>query len=65
MDDDGKKEFMKDFEESDGSKRLDLWDYALKQQVIWDDIITQMQKIAHEQGVDKKLEKLIDDEMKQ
>jgi uncharacterized protein YihD (DUF1040 family) len=64
MDEEGKEEFMKDFKDSDGSKRLDMWDYALQQQVVWDDIITQMQKIAHEQGIDKKLEKLIDDELK-
>ena len=64
MDDEGKKEFMKEFKDSDGSTRLDMWDYALQQQVLWDEIITQMQKIAHEQGVDKKLEKLVDEEMK-
>ena len=64
MDEEGKNEFMKEFKGSDGSNRLDMWDYALQQQVLWDDIITQMQKIAHEQGIDKQLEKLIDEEMK-
>lgn len=64
MDDEGKKEFIKDFKDADGSQRLDMWDYALEQQVLWEDVITQMQKIAHEQGIDKKLEKLIEEEMK-
>lgn len=64
MDEEGRKEFMKEFKDSDGARRLDMWDYALEQQVLWEDVISQMQKIAHEQGIDKKLEKLIDEEMK-
>jgi len=64
MDEEGKKEFLTEFKEAEGSRRLDMWDYALEQQVLWEDIIAQMQKIAHEQGVDKKLEKLMEEEMK-
>ena len=64
MDDEGKKEFMKEFKKSDGAIRLDMWDYALKQQVIWEKIIAEMQKISHEQGVDKKLEKMMEEDMK-
>jgi len=64
MNDDDKKEFIEDFKKGDGPKRLDLWDYALAQQVIWENIIADMQKIAHEQGVDKELDKLIEDDMK-
>ena len=64
MNEEDKKELMEDFKKSDGAKRLELWDYACAQQVIWEQIITDMQNIAHEQGVDKELEKLADEEMK-
>ena len=58
-----KKELMDEFKKGDGAKRLDLWDYALSQQVLWEAIIADMQKIAHDQGVDKDLEKMADEEM--
>ncbi len=64
MNDEDKKELLKEFKSGDGTKRLDLWDYAIQQQVIWEDIISEMQKIARKQGVDKKLEKLMDDDLK-
>ena len=64
MNEDDKKELMKEFKSVDGSKRLDMWDYALSQQVIWEQIIAEMQNIAREQGVDKELDKLIEEEMK-
>jgi len=64
MNEEDKKELMEDFKKSDGAKRLELWDYACAQQVIWEQIITDMQNIAHEQGVDKELEKLAEEEMK-
>ena len=64
MDENDKKEFMKDFKKDDGTKRLDLWDYALGQQVLWEKIITEMQNIAREQGVDKELEKMMDEDIK-
>ncbi len=64
MDEEGHKELLEEFETTDGGKRLDMWDYAVTQQVIWEQIIAEMQEIAREQGVDKKLEKMIDDDMK-
>jgi hypothetical protein len=64
MNDEDKKELLKEFKNGDGTKRLDLWDYAIQQQVIWEDIITEMQKIAREQGVDKSLEKMMDEDLK-
>jgi hypothetical protein len=64
MNDEDKKELMEDFKKADGSKRLDLWDYACQQQVLWENIITELQKIAHEQGIDKKLEKMAEEEIK-
>jgi hypothetical protein len=64
MDDKDKKDFMEEFKKGDGSKRLDMWDYALSQQVLWEKIITDMQTIAREQKVDKELEKLMEKDMK-
>ena len=64
MNEDDKKELIEDFKKGDGGKRLELWDYACAQQVIWEQIITDMQNIAREQGVDKELEKLAEEEMK-
>ena len=65
MDDKDKKEFIDEFKKGDGTKRLDMWDYALAQQVLWEKVITEMQNIAREQNVDKKLEKLMEEEMKE
>jgi hypothetical protein len=64
MDNEAKKELLEEFKKADGAKRLDLWDYALQQQVLWEDIISELQKIAHDQGVDKELDKLMDEDMK-
>jgi hypothetical protein len=64
MNEKDKKELMDDFKKGDGAKRLDLWDYALSQQVIWEQIIVDMQNIARDQGVDAELEKLMDEELK-
>ena len=64
MDEKDKKEFLEDFKKSEGSKRLDMWDYALGQQVFWEQIITELSVIAKEQGVDKELEKMFEEEMK-
>ncbi|MEM0493418.1 MAG: hypothetical protein QXS02_05660 [Candidatus Thermoplasmatota archaeon] len=65
MNDEDKKELIEEFKKADGSKRLDLWDYALSQQVLWDSILTEMQKIAREQGVDKTLDKMMEEELKE
>ena len=65
MDEKGKKEMIEEFKKSEGSKRLDMWDYAIEQQVLWENIINEIQKIAREQGVDKQLEKMIDEDMEE
>jgi hypothetical protein len=64
MNEEDKKEFIEDFKKGDGPKRLDMWDYALAQQVIWENIISEMQHAAREQGVDKELEKMMEEDMK-
>ncbi|UCD14555.1 MAG: hypothetical protein JSW60_03815 [Thermoplasmatales archaeon] len=59
-----KKEFIEEFKLAEGTKRLDMWDFALAQQVIWENIIVEIQRIAREQGVDKELEKIMEEELK-
>jgi hypothetical protein len=63
MNDEDKNEFLKEFKKLDGSKKLDMWDYALEQQVLWEQIITELSTIARDQSVDKKLEKMAEEEM--
>ena len=63
MKDEDKKEFLEEFKKVDGSKKLDMWDYALEQQVLWEQILTELSTIARDQGVDKKLEKIAEEEM--
>ncbi len=64
MNDEDKKALIDEFKNADGAKRLDMWDYACSQQVIWENVIVEMQKIAREQGVDKQLDKMLDEELK-
>ena len=64
MNEEDKKELLEEFKKGDGTKRLDMWDYAISQQVLWENIIADIQHIAKEQGVDKKLEKMMDDDLK-
>lgn len=64
MNEKDKKDFIEEFKKGDGPKRLDMWDYALTQQVLWENIIAGLQRIAHEQGVDTELDRLMDEDMK-
>jgi hypothetical protein len=64
MNEEDKKKYIDEFKEAEGSKKLDMWDYALGQQVLWEKIIADMQDISHELGIDKKLEKMMDEELK-
>lgn len=64
MNEEDKKAFLEDFKKADGSTKLDMWYYALEQEVMWDQMLTEMSQIAKELGVDKKLDKMAEDEMK-
>ena len=64
MNDDDKKQFLEEFTKAEGSTKLDMWDYALSQQVLWEKIITELTTIARDQGVDKKLEKMAEEDSK-
>ncbi len=64
MEEEDKKEFLDDFKKADGEKKLDMWYYALDQEVLWDQILADMSIIAREQKVDKKLDKVMQEEIK-
>jgi hypothetical protein len=64
MNDEDKKKFIDEFKEAEGAKKLDMWDFALGQQVLWEKIIADMQDISRELGIDKKLEKMMEEELK-
>jgi len=64
MNEEDKKAFLEDFRKADGSTKLDMWYYALEQEVLWEQILAEMSEIAKEQGVDKKLDKMAQEEMK-
>jgi hypothetical protein len=64
MNEEDKKEFLDDFKKADGEKKLDMWYYALDQEVLWDQILADMSVIAREQKIDKKLDKAMQEEMK-
>jgi len=64
MNDEDKKKFIEEFKKAEGEKKLDMWDFALGQQVLWEKIIAEIQDISHELGIDKKLEKMMEEELK-
>lgn len=63
MNEEDKKAFLEDFKKADGPAKLDMWYYALEQEVIWDKILEEMTEIARKQGVDKELDKMAEEEM--
>jgi hypothetical protein len=64
MDENDKKEFLDDFRKADGTEKLDMWYYALEQEVTWEQILADMSTIAKEQKVDKQLDKMMEDDLK-
>jgi hypothetical protein len=64
MNEKDKKEFLDDFKKADGETKLDMWYYALEQEVLWEQMLAEMSLIAREQGMDKELDKMVEKEMK-
>lgn len=64
MNDGDRNEFIDEFKKADGTKKLDMWYYALEQEVLWEDIIANMSEIAKKQKVDKKLDKMLEEDIK-
>jgi len=49
MKEEDKNKFLDDFTSADTAKKLDMWYYALDQEVLWEEIITEISTIAQEQ----------------
>ena len=64
MNEEDKKNFLDDFRKADGEVKLDMWYYALEQEVIWEDILAKMSDIAKEQKMDKKLDNMMKEDIK-
>jgi len=54
MKDEDKKRFLEDFKNGDLQKKLDMWYFALEQETLWDEILTEMSELANKQSLDKK-----------
>ncbi|KYK22432.1 hypothetical protein AYK24_02360 [Thermoplasmatales archaeon SG8-52-4] len=53
MKEEDKKAFLEDFRKSEISKKLDMWYFALEQEMIWGEILSEMSDIAQIQSVKK------------
>jgi hypothetical protein len=40
------KAFMSDFKKADMNKKLDMWYFAVEQEALWEEILTEMSMIA-------------------
>ena len=64
MKEEDKKEFLEDFRKAEGEKKLDMWYFALDQEVLWESILADMSEIAKEQKMDKKLDDMMKEDTK-
>ncbi len=64
MNEEDKKEFLEDFRKANGDAKLDMWYYALEQEVLWESILADMSEIAKEQKMDKKLDDMMKEDIK-
>jgi hypothetical protein len=64
MKEEDKKEFLEDFRKAEGEKKLDMWYFALEQEVLWESILADMSEIAKEQKMDKKLDDMMKEDTK-
>lgn len=46
MNEEDKKTFLHDFKKADIDKKLDMWYYAVDQEAMWEEILTEMSMIA-------------------
>ncbi len=54
MNEEDKNKFFKDFKKVDVPKKLDMWYFALEQETLWDEILTEMSEFANKQNIVKK-----------
>jgi len=53
MDEKDKTAFLEDFRKVDVSKKLDMWYFALEQEMLWTEILSEMSDIAQTQNIEK------------
>ncbi len=53
MKDEEKKQFLEDFKKGDLQKKLDMWYFALEQETLWDETLSNMSEIANELDLKK------------
>lgn len=58
MNEKDRKAFLDDFKKADLDKKLDMWYYALEQEALWEEVLSEMAAIAEEQQMGKVLEKM-------
>ena len=46
MKEEDKKAFLEDFRKADISKKLDMWYFALEQEMLWEEILAEMSDVA-------------------
>ena len=46
MNEEDTKAFLSDFKKADMNKKLDMWYYAVEQEALWEEILTEMSMIA-------------------
>ena len=49
MNEKDKKSFLEDFKKADKSKKLDMWFYAIEQEALWEEILSELSAIAQGQ----------------
>ncbi len=54
MNEEDKKQFLKDFKKVDVPKKLDMWCFALEQESFWDEILTELSAVPNKQNIGKK-----------
>ncbi|MGF3585359.1 MAG: hypothetical protein ACQXXD_06550 [Thermoplasmatota archaeon] len=55
MKEEDKKAFLEDFKKADINKKLDMWYYAIEQEALWEEIISEMSSIAQAQNPKQKI----------
>jgi len=53
MNEKDKKSLLEDFRKADVSKKLDMWYFALEQEMLWEEILAEMSDIAQVQDVEQ------------
>lgn len=53
MNEEDKKAFLEDFRKADVSKKLDMWYFALEQEMLWEEILAEMSDIAQVQHTEQ------------